>query len=98
MVEKINMINKLSVQQTIRDDIEIVRKRLEIQKLYNDYHIELEYKKKEKEIELKLKEIHLKSRENKVIAIEKLLNNLVNTKSFEEADIILKIIERLQKL
>jgi hypothetical protein len=82
--EKISSIRKLFVEQIITDDIESVRKRLEIQKLNDDYNIELESKKnKQKRIDETL---------------DKLYEKLLNSNCEEETDKILKMIEKLQNV
>jgi hypothetical protein len=93
--EKISIISKLFVEQVITDDIEVLRKRLEMQKLNDDYNIELESKK-----------IELESKKNKQKYIDKnledtlnkLYEKLLNSNSEEETNNIIKIIDKLQNL
>jgi hypothetical protein len=85
--EKIGIISKLFVEQIITDDIEVLRKRLEMQKLNDDYNIELESKK-----------IDLESKKIRQNTIKLLYEKLLNDNSDEETDNILKIIDKLQNL
>jgi hypothetical protein len=97
--EKIGIISKLFVEQVITDDIESVRKRLEIQKLNDDYNIELESKKKTIEIELEIELESKKSKQKRIDeTLDKLYEKLLNSNCEEETDNILKIIDKLQNL